>query len=72
MKIGLVSDTHGYLDEAIFEHFKHCDEIWHAGDFGNDAVANQLSQFKPLKGVYGNIDGQDVRASYPEQLVFTC
>jgi uncharacterized protein len=72
IKIGLVSDTHGYLDEAIFEHFKHCDEVWHAGDFGNDAVANQLRQFKPLKGVYGNIDGQDVRASYPEQLVFTC
>ena len=34
-RIGLISDTHGWLDEAVFEYFKTCDEIWHAGDFGN-------------------------------------
>jgi uncharacterized protein len=34
-RIGLISDTHGFLDEAVFEHFKNCDEVWHAGDFGS-------------------------------------
>jgi uncharacterized protein len=34
-RIGLISDTHGFLDEAVFEHFKECDEVWHAGDFGS-------------------------------------
>ncbi len=71
-RIGLLSDTHGYLDEAILMHFADCDEIWHAGDFGNIAVADTLAAFKPLKGVYGNIDGQDIRAAYPEHLRFTC
>lgn len=71
-KIGLISDTHGYLDEAVFRHFDKCDEVWHAGDFGNTLVAEQLSNFKPFKGVYGNIDGHDIRITYPEHLVFTC
>lgn len=71
-KIGLISDTHGFLDEAVFKHFANCDEIWHAGDFGNDQLAAQLRTFKPLKGVYGNIDGQDIRQHYPEQVVFYC
>jgi putative phosphoesterase len=73
-RIGLISDTHGYLDEAVFTHFKNCDEIWHAGDFGTIEIAQQLSQKTGLtvKGVYGNIDGQDVRTVYPEQLVFNC
>jgi hypothetical protein len=70
--IGLISDTHHYLDDAIFEHFKKCDEIWHGGDFGTIAIADKLSAFKPLKGVYGNIDGPDVRNIYPEQLIFKC
>ena len=70
--IGLISDTHGYLDENVFKHFENCDEIWHAGDFGIIDVANRLISFKPLKGVYGNIDGQDIRANYAEQLVFNC
>ena len=70
-KIGILSDTHGYLDENIFVHFKHCDEIWHAGDFGGNAVANQLKTFKPLRGVYGNIDAQDITGMYPEKLHFT-
>ena len=69
--IGLLSDTHGFLDKTIFEHFATCDEIWHAGDFG-EAVAAVLQQFKPIKGVYGNIDGASIRKDFPEQLVFTC
>lgn len=71
-KIGLLSDTHSYLDDAVFKHFEACDEIWHAGDFGNIEVANKLAAFKPLKGVYGNIDGADVRLAYPENLRFQC
>ncbi|HCN82324.1 MAG TPA: YfcE family phosphodiesterase [Sphingobacteriaceae bacterium] len=72
IRIGLLSDTHSYLDDAVFKHFEKCDEIWHAGDFGNIALADQLAAFKPLKGVYGNIDGQDVRIVYPEHLRFKC
>ncbi|MBI1782755.1 MAG: metallophosphoesterase family protein [Sphingobacteriales bacterium] len=71
-RIGLISDTHGYLDEAIFKHFEQCDEIWHAGDFGGEEIAKKIKEKKSLKGVYGNIDGQDIRTVYPEQLVFMC
>ena len=71
-RIGLIADTHNYLDESVFVHFKDCDEIWHGGDFGTVDIANQLKAFKPLKGVYGNIDGMDIRCTYPEQLVFMC
>jgi len=71
-KIGLISDTHNYLDEAVFRHFERCDEIWHAGDFGTEAIADRLKNFKPLKGVYGNIDGYDIRSIYPEKLIWSC
>jgi putative phosphoesterase len=73
-RIGLISDTHGFLDDTVFDHFKHCNEIWHAGDFGDVLLANTLAEKSglPVKGVYGNIDGQDVRSVYPEQLVFYC
>lgn len=70
-KIGLLSDTHSFLDEAVFKYFKDCDEIWHAGDFGNQAVADALAAFKPLRGVYGNIDGQEIRKDFPEILAFS-
>jgi putative phosphoesterase len=72
IRIGLISDTHGFLDENVFTHFENCDEIWHAGDFGTIELARRLAEKKPLKGVYGNIDGADIRAEFPEQLVFTC
>lgn len=73
-KIGLLSDTHGFFDPAIREHFSNCDAVWHAGDWGTAEVAEQLKQLpvRELQGVYGNIDGQDIRSSYPGQLVFTC
>jgi putative phosphoesterase len=71
-RIGLISDTHGGLDDKVFQHFENCDEIWHAGDFGSILVARSLQDKKPLKGVYGNIDEQDIRQEFPEQLVFTC
>lgn len=72
LKIGLISDTHSYLDDAVFKHFENCDEIWHAGDFGSIEVADRLAAFKPFKGVYGNIDGGDLRKTYPEHMRFKC
>jgi putative phosphoesterase len=71
-RIGLISDTHHFLDEQVFRHFEQCDEIWHAGDFGTSAIAEKLAAFRPLKGVYGNIDGYDIRSVYPETAVWTC
>lgn len=71
-RIGLISDTHNYLDDAVFAHFEQCDEIWHAGDFGTAEIARRLAAFKPLRGVYGNIDGPDIRHDYPEKLRFHC
>ncbi len=72
MRIGLISDTHSYLDPAVFTYFEACDEIWHAGDFGDMAVIEELRAFKPLRGVYGNIDDKSIRLEYPENLRFKC
>ncbi|MES2894366.1 MAG: metallophosphoesterase family protein [Bacteroidota bacterium] len=79
-RIGLISDTHHFLDETVFEHFKACNEVWHGGDFGTIEIANKLqsglnrssTQQVMVRGVYGNIDGPDVRSVYPEQVVFNC
>lgn len=71
IRVGLISDTHSYLDPNALKHFENCDEVWHAGDFGNYEVAAKIKKMKPLRGVYGNIDGQDIRIEYPENLIFT-
>ncbi len=71
-KIGLLSDTHGYFDDSILEHFKDCDEIWHGGDFGEGDGVEKLRKTKRLKGVFGNIDTAILRTEFPEQLVFMC
>ncbi len=71
-RIGLLSDTHGYLDDSVFQYFAECDEIWHAGDFGTLELSDRLAAFKPLLGVYGNIDGQDIRTVHPENQFFEC
>jgi hypothetical protein len=70
--IGLISDTHNFLDDAVFRHFDNCDEIWHAGDFGSAKVATQLQDFRPLLGVYGNIDGYDIRSHFSKTLEWRC
>lgn len=69
-KIGLLSDTHSYIDENILSYFEECDEIWHAGDIGNLAVAERIEAFKPFRCVYGNIDGAEARRMYPLNLRF--
>lgn len=73
-RIGLISDTHGYLDPQVFAHFQDCQEIWHAGDVGEASIITTLKTKSglPVKGVFGNIDGNDVKADFPEQLVFMC
>jgi putative phosphoesterase len=71
LKVGLLSDTHGFLDDAIYKYFKDCDEIWHAGDVGTIEVFDELSKFKPTRAVYGNIDGNIIRSAMPEHLYFT-
>ena len=70
MKIGLLSDTHGWIHPRLFDHFAQCDEIWHAGDIGSVDVADKLAAFKPLKAVFGNIDDALVRRIYKENLIF--
>lgn len=72
MRIGLLSDSHGFLDEAVFQWFAECDEVWHAGDFGAAAVLDRLKAFKPVRGVWGNIDGPDVRDALDQDLEWEC
>jgi putative phosphoesterase len=72
MKIGLISDTHGWIHSSIFEHFAGCDEIWHAGDIGNIQTADTLASFKPFRAVFGNIDDSIIRSVFKEDLRFTC
>lgn len=69
-RIGLLSDTHSYIDDNILNHFKDCDEIWHGGDIGKIEVADKIAAFKPFRAVYGNIDNKEVRATYPLNLRF--
>jgi uncharacterized protein len=71
-RIGLLSDTHSFLPNGVFSFFENCDEIWHAGDIGHIELAKKLSDFKPLKAVYGNIDGQEIRNQYPVETRFLC
>lgn len=65
IRIGLLSDTHGFFDPRINEHFAECDEIWHAGDIGAYEVILKLNLIAPVIAVYGNIDGTDIRKRYP-------
>jgi putative phosphoesterase len=71
MKIGLLSDTHSFLDPKVFEYFAECDEVWHAGDAG-DNVLQPLEKFRPLRFVFGNIDSIPIQKKYPEDLWFMC
>lgn len=65
MFIGVISDTHKYFDENVKNFLKDVDLVLHAGDFGNIETANKIADFKPLKGVYGNCDGTDIREYHP-------
>lgn len=71
-RIGLLSDTHGYWDERYAKYFAECDEIWHAGDIGSQELAERLAALRPLKAVFGNIDGGELRRIYTETLRWQC
>lgn len=69
-KIGLISDTHGFIDPEIMDFLKDVDEIWHAGDIGSESVLDKLEAFKPVRAVYGNIDDYKIRQRTKENLKF--
>ena len=70
-KILLLSDTHSHCESALIPFINDCDEIWHAGDWGNEMVYNWLASFqKPIRGVFGNIDGLEIKKRFPEDLFF--
>ena len=71
-RIGLMSDTHSFLDDKIFTYFEECDEIWHAGDIGSMELVEQIEAFKPFRAVYGNIDDVKIRRAFPLDLRFDC
>ena len=67
----MISDTHGHIPENFWKYTEGFDEIWHAGDVGNAGLIEKLEEHFKVRGVYGNIDGADVRKIFPEYLVFT-
>ena len=71
-RIGLLSDTHSYWDDKYLKYFESCDEIWHAGDIGSLELAQRLSEYRPLRAVYGNCDGGELRQLYTEKLRWEC
>jgi putative phosphoesterase len=71
IKVGLLSDTHGYWDDRYLQHFAECDEVWHAGDIGSQEIIDNISAVKVIRAVHGNIDGQLLRQSCPKHLRFT-
>ena len=71
-KILLLSDTHGHVDDHIMKYVKESDEVWHAGDIGTTQVTDTISNLKPLRAVFGNIDNHELRLSFPEELLFEC
>ncbi|MBQ0150192.1 MAG: metallophosphatase family protein [Bacteroidales bacterium] len=73
MFVGLISDTHGVFDREFRDFLAPVDQVWHAGDFGGGtSTEEEIASFKPLLGVYGNCDGQDIRFDCPEYRFFTC
>jgi len=71
-KIGLISDTHSYLNPKVLEYFKDVDLIWHAGDIGKMDVFYALDELKPTRAVYGNIDDAAARRMFKETEIFMC
>lgn len=69
-RIGLISDTHAHWDDRYAEFLADCDEIWHLGDAGTLAILNRLKEIAPVRAVYGNADGQDIRREYPQTDLF--
>lgn len=72
-KILLLSDTHSCSEADITKHFGSFDELWHAGDWGDMTLSDKMEKTgKPVRGVWGNIDGQEIRQRYPLNNRFNC
>ena len=71
-KILIISDTHSHLDEKLFKYIEQSDEVWHAGDIGAIDVCDKIKKIKPLKAVWGNIDSNELRITFKEDLIFNC
>ena len=72
MKVGLLSDTHGWLDKRVVKFFRECEEVWHCGDVGTVSVIEELQKCFRVRAVYGNIDGGEVRRTFSETLEWQC
>lgn len=70
-RIGVIADTHGYLDPLVFKYFEQCDQVWHAGDIGTIEVTEELKKRYDLRAVFGNIDGTELRKEFEEDLIFS-
>ncbi|MFI3281311.1 MAG: metallophosphoesterase family protein [Rikenellaceae bacterium] len=71
-RIGVISDTHGCFDVTLRHFLRDVDEVWHAGDIGTLQLADQIASFKPLRAVWGNIDGAECRSAFSRDLLFEC
>lgn len=71
-RIGILSDTHGHWDERYASYFAECDEIWHAGDIGSPLLIERLQEICPVRAVYGNVDGGELRRTFTEVLSWQC
>lgn len=71
-KIGVLSDSHGYIHPGLYTFFEKCDEIWHAGDMLSDEILYNLENIAPVRAVYGNCDGWDIRGRIPKLQLFSC
>ncbi len=56
MKVGLISDTHGFFDPRIPELLAGVEHILHAGDIGSGQILMQLERIAPVTAVLGNND----------------
>lgn len=72
IRILLLSDTHGFIDDKILKHVHWADEVWHAGDIGDLSVTDVIAKIKPIKAVYGNIDNNEARMTFPLHQQFVC
>jgi putative phosphoesterase len=66
MRVGVISDTHGYLNPKLFDIFEGVEHIMHAGDIGSMDLIIDLSAIAPVIAVYGNMDSPDIATRYPE------
>jgi len=68
MKLGVISDTHGYINPKVFPIFAGVEQILHAGDIGSEDIITTLETIAPVQAIHGNTDGFPLRARYPAVL----